>query len=132
MRALCVSSSLQAASGGEKFDRIVSVGMMEHVGPSNFPTFFRKTLAVIKPDGLFLLHTIGNSIDDRNQDPWFDKYIFRGAVIPGPQTFFQPGCIGEKASVQRRYIYFRWGVHEWVEERVSGVRTFRACSGKPT
>ena len=77
--------------GTPLFDRVVSVGMMEHVGPRNFPNFFRQIRKVIKPQGLFLLHTIGNSVDDRNQDPWFEKYVFPGACIPGPQTFFQPG-----------------------------------------
>ena len=81
--------------GTPLFDRVVSVGMMEHVGPRNFPNFFRQIRKVIKPQGLFLLHTIGNSVDDRNQDPWFEKYVFPGACIPGPQPFFQPGCIGD-------------------------------------
>merc|ERR1712159_717917 len=81
--------------GTPLFDRVVSVGMMEYVGPRNFPNFFRQIRKVIKPQGLFLLHTIGNSVDDRNQDPWFEKYVFPGACIPGPQTFFQPGCIGD-------------------------------------
>lgn len=100
------------AEGAPLFDRIVSVGMMEHVGPINFPTFFRKTKRVIKPEGLFLLHTIGNSVDDRNQDPWFDKYVFPGACIPGPQTFFQPGCIGDG-----------WKLEDWHNFGVDYMRT---------
>ena len=103
----------------EPFDRIVSVGMMEHVGPANFPNFFRKTKQVIKPEGLFLLHTIGNSVDDRNQDPWFDKYVFPGACIPGPQTFFQRGCIGDG-----------WKLEDWHNFGVDYMRTCLAWREK--
>ena len=86
--------------------------MMEHVGPRNFPNFFRQIRKVIKPQGLFLLHTIGNSVDDRNQDPWFEKYVFPGACIPGPQTFFQPGCIGDG-----------WKLEDWHNFGVDYKRT---------
>merc|ERR1712159_878615 len=70
---------------------------------------------VIKPQGLFLLHTIGNSVDDRNQDPWFEKYVFPGACIPGPQTFFQPGCIGDG-----------WKLEDWHNFGVDYKRTCQA------
>ena len=101
--------------GTPLFDRVVSVGMMEHVGPRNFPNFFRQIRKVIKPQGLFLLHTIGNSVDDRNQDPWFEKYVFPGACIPGPQTFFQPGCIGDG-----------WKLEDWHNFGVDYKRTCQA------
>lgn len=64
------------------FDRIVSVGMMEHVGPRNFDTFFAKCAELLDPDGIMLHHTIGSNVSKNNVDPWFDKYIFPGGVLP--------------------------------------------------
>ena len=64
------------------FDRIVSVGMFEHVGPKNYATYFDVVARNLKPDGLFLLHTIGSNHTDLNVDPWIDKYIFPNGCLP--------------------------------------------------
>ena len=64
------------------FDRIVSIGMFEHVGPKNYRTYFRKVAALLKDDGLFLLHTIGGNVPSASTDPWIDRYIFPNGVIP--------------------------------------------------
>ncbi|OON41232.1 cyclopropane-fatty-acyl-phospholipid synthase [Izhakiella australiensis] len=66
----------------EQFDRIVSVGMFEHVGPKNYATYFNVVARNLKPDGLFLLHTIGANRTDDNVDPWIDKYIFPNGCLP--------------------------------------------------
>jgi cyclopropane-fatty-acyl-phospholipid synthase len=65
-----------------KFDRIVSIGMLEHVGPKNYRTFFEKCNDLLNDDGLMLHHTIGNSRSTNAVDPWTGKYIFPGGVIP--------------------------------------------------
>jgi len=65
-----------------KFDRIVSVGMFEHVGPKNYSTYFEVAARNIKDDGLFLLHTIGSNETDLNVDPWINKYIFPNGCLP--------------------------------------------------
>ncbi len=65
-----------------RFDRIVSVGMMEHVGPRNFGTFFDKCVELLNPEGMMLHHTIGSNVSKNRTDPWFDKYIFPGGVLP--------------------------------------------------
>jgi cyclopropane-fatty-acyl-phospholipid synthase len=65
-----------------KFDRIVSVGMFEHVGPKNYPTYFNVVDRNLKPDGLFLLHTIGSNRTDMHVDAWIDKYIFPNGCLP--------------------------------------------------
>jgi len=65
-----------------QFDRIVSVGMFEHVGPKNYATYFRVVDRNLKPNGLFLLHTIGAIVTDMNVDPWIDKYIFPNGCLP--------------------------------------------------
>ena len=64
------------------FDRIVSVGMFEHVGPKNYATYFDVVARNLKPDGIFLLHTIGSNHTDLNVDPWIDKYIFPNGCLP--------------------------------------------------
>ncbi len=67
----------------ETFDRIVSVGMFEHVGMPYYPAFFQSAAKMLKPDGKMLLHTIGSSDGPGFVTPWLDKYIFPGGYIPG-------------------------------------------------
>ncbi|MCW7546442.1 cyclopropane fatty acyl phospholipid synthase [Photorhabdus sp. APURE] len=66
----------------EQFDRIVSVGMFEHVGPKNYATYFDVVQRNLKPDGLFLLHTIGSNKAKTSADPWINKYIFPNGCLP--------------------------------------------------
>lgn len=66
----------------DQFDRIVSVGMFEHVGPKNYATYFAVADRNLKPDGIFLLHTIGSNRTDNNVDPWINKYIFPNGCLP--------------------------------------------------
>jgi cyclopropane-fatty-acyl-phospholipid synthase len=65
-----------------EFDRIVSVGMFEHVGVGHYDRFFRKTRELLKPDGVALLHTIGRSGRPTATNAWIAKYIFPGGYIP--------------------------------------------------
>ncbi|OJT35806.1 Cyclopropane-fatty-acyl-phospholipid synthase [Serratia plymuthica] len=65
-----------------QFDRIVSVGMFEHVGPKNYDTYFSVAARNLKPDGLFLLHTIGANQTNPHVDAWIDKYIFPNGCLP--------------------------------------------------
>jgi cyclopropane-fatty-acyl-phospholipid synthase len=64
------------------FDRIVSVGMFEHVGRPNYRTFFDKVADLLTPDGVALLHTIGRAGGPGATDPWTAKYIFPGGYTP--------------------------------------------------
>ena len=64
------------------FDRIVSVGMFEHVGVSFYDTFFRKCASLLADDGVMLLHSIGRSDGPDATNPWIAKYIFPGGYIP--------------------------------------------------
>ena len=66
----------------EKFDRIVSVGMFEHVGRKFYRTFFNKIQAILKDDGIALLHTIGSVNPPRQPQPWITRYIFPGGYTP--------------------------------------------------
>ena len=64
------------------FDRIVSVGMFEHVGPRFYQTYFDKCRQLLKPDGVMVLHTIGLLDGPWYPNPWLDKYIFPGGQLP--------------------------------------------------
>ena len=69
-------------SGLPPFDKISIVGMIEHVGYRNYGTLMRVVHQMLKPDGLFLLHTIGNCERSTVVDPWIEKYIFRNSMAP--------------------------------------------------
>jgi len=64
------------------FDRIVSVGMFEHVGVNHYDTFFRKSAQLLADDGVMVLHSIGRSEGPNVTSPWIAKYIFPGGYIP--------------------------------------------------
>ena len=66
----------------ERFDRIVSVGMFEHVGVGFYDTFFRKCATLLDDDGVMVLHSIGRSEGPNVTNPWIAKYIFPGGYIP--------------------------------------------------
>lgn len=66
----------------EEFDRIVSVGMFEHVGPKNYRTYFNVVNRCLKKDGLFLLHCIGSNTSGVKADAWISKYIFPNGCLP--------------------------------------------------
>jgi cyclopropane-fatty-acyl-phospholipid synthase len=66
----------------ETFDHIISLGMFEHVGVKNYQSYFEMANRCLKDDGLFLLHTIGGSISRNTTDPWIEKYIFPGGLLP--------------------------------------------------
>ncbi|BAF86527.1 cyclopropane-fatty-acyl-phospholipid synthase [Azorhizobium caulinodans ORS 571] len=66
----------------ETFDRIVSVGMFEHVGVAHYGTFFRKAHDLLKEDGVMMLHAIGRQEPPGVTNPWIAKYIFPGGYIP--------------------------------------------------
>ena len=67
---------------GAKYDRIVSVGMFEHVGVGHYAEFFAKVKSLLKPDGVALLHTIGRLDGPGTTDPFIRRYIFPGAHTP--------------------------------------------------
>lgn len=66
----------------EKFDRVVEIGMFEHVGVKNHRTFMEVAYRCLNDNGLVMVHTIGNNISHAGGDPWIDKYIFRGGELP--------------------------------------------------
>ena len=64
------------------FDRVVSVGMLEHVGYKNYPAFFRSARRLLRDDGIFVLQTIGGNVSVTRPDDWVDRYIFPNGMTP--------------------------------------------------
>ena len=76
----------------ERFERIVSVGMFEHVGPRNHERFFRCMRQKLDADGLLLLHTIGHAARRGGTDPWIDAYVFPGGRLPSAPELSLASC----------------------------------------
>jgi cyclopropane-fatty-acyl-phospholipid synthase len=70
------------------FDRIVSVGMFEHVGVDHYDTFFKRCAELLTDDGIMMLHSIGRSTGPDVTSPWITKYIFPGGYIPALSEVF--------------------------------------------
>ena len=83
-----------------EFDKIVSVGMFEHVGPKNYETYFTTVNRLLKDKGLFLLHSIGNYTSSRGCDAWLDKYIFPNGHLPAAHEI--------SAAVDRLFLIEDW------------------------
>jgi cyclopropane-fatty-acyl-phospholipid synthase len=80
----------------ERFDKIVSVGMFEHVGPEFYDAYFQQLARLLTADGVGLIHTIGCARPQYEPDPWVAKYIFPGGYIPALSTIMP--CI-ERAGL---------------------------------
>jgi cyclopropane-fatty-acyl-phospholipid synthase len=98
------------------YDRIVSVGMYEHVGPKQFRTFAVKCRDLLAPQGVMLLHTIGRLGRKRTTDKWTVKYIFPGGYIP---TLSEISLAAEKArlitsDVETLRLHYGYTLHEWL------------------
>ncbi len=74
----------------EKFDRIVSVGMFEHVGRKFYKRYFNKVSDLLNDDGIALIHTIGSVNPPRDPHPWITKYIFPGGYTPSLSEVANP------------------------------------------
>jgi len=101
----------------EKYDRIVSVGMFEHVGRKFYKTFFNKIYEILKDDGIALLHTIGSINSPRDPQPWITKYIFPGGYTPSLSEVAGPieksGLILSDMEVLR--IHYAHTLRYWKE-----------------
>ncbi len=74
----------------EKFDRIVSVGMFEHVGRKFYKSYFNSVSKLLNDKGVSLIHTIGSSNPPRDPQPWITKYIFPGGYTPSLSEIARP------------------------------------------
>ena len=74
----------------EKFDRVVSVGMLEHVGKKFYNKYFKSVSNFLNEDGVALIHTIGSVMTPRDPHPWISKYIFPGGYTPSLSELARP------------------------------------------
>ena len=101
-----------------QFDRIVSVGMFEHVGAAHYDEFFAKCRELLKPDGVMLLHTIGKLGEAvKAPDPFTDKYIFPGYHLP---SLSQMAAASEKArliasDIEMLRLHYAYTLRAWLE-----------------
>ena len=77
--------------GDETFDAVVSIGMFEHVGHKNYRLFMKIMRRCLKPDGLFLLHTIGNPATTTSTSPWIEQNIFPNSMLPSAKQIAAAG-----------------------------------------
>ena len=83
-----------------KFDKIVSVGMFEHVGLKNYPVYFDAARRLLRDEGMFLLHTIGHHVTAHKTDAWIDNYIFPNGKLPSSKEL--------AAVLEDRFIIEDW------------------------
>ena len=105
----------------EKFDRIVSVGMFEHVGRKFYQTFFNKIFKLLNEDGISLIHTIGSVNPPRDPQPWITKYIFPGGYTPSLSEISRPiensGLVISDMEVLR--MHYSHTLRHWRERFLS-------------
>ncbi|MCT2399835.1 SAM-dependent methyltransferase [Novosphingobium mangrovi (ex Huang et al. 2023)] len=109
------------AARGEKFDRIVSVGMFEHVGQAQFARYFRDCARMLADDGVMLLHTIGRMGGPGSTDAFTRKYIFPGGYIP---ALSETVAASEKvrliaADVENLRLHYAFTLREWYKRCVA-------------
>ena len=101
----------------EQFDRIVSIGMFEHVGASQYDEFFAKCRELLKPDGVMLLHTIGKLGKASAPDLFTDKYVFPGYHLP---SISQMAAASEKVrlittDIETLRLHYAYTLRHWLE-----------------
>ena len=105
----------------EKFDRIVSVGMFEHVGRKFYKTYFNSVSKLLNEDGVALIHTIGSINPPRDPHPWITKYIFPGGYTPSLSEVLKPieksGLILSDVEVWR--MHYAHTLRNWKERFLS-------------
>jgi len=106
------------------FDRVVSMGMFEHVGVRNYRRFFARVKELMADDGLFLLHTIANR-GHTGIDPWVDRYIFPNSVVP---------CVKDLAPhIDEFFVLEDWHNfgHDYDRTLMEWARRFEAFAASP-
>ena len=105
----------------EKFDRIVSVGMFEHVGRKFYKKYFNTVFKLLNEKGIALIHTIGSSMPPRDPQPWITKYIFPGGYTPSLSEVAKPiensGLIVSDIEVLR--MHYAHTLRNWKERFLS-------------
>ena len=110
------------------FDRIVSVGMFEHVGVPNYDAYFRRVSELLTPEGVALIHTIGRSGPPIPHSPWLHKYIFPGGYVPSlsevAPSLEQAGLWQSDIEVWR--LHYALTLREWLERFEANAQKIEA------
>lgn len=115
-----------------EYDRIVSVGMFEHVGQPNYRRFFSVVESLLKQDGVALLHTIGRNSPPGRTNPWIRKYIFPGGYIPAlsevSQAIERTGLLNADIEVLR--LHYAYTLAAWQTRFQAAREDVRARKGE--
>lgn len=115
------------------FDRIVSVGMFEHVGISYYDAFFAKSAELLAEDGVMLLHTIGRADGPNTTNPWLAKYIFPGGHAPALSEVLPAiercGLIVTDVEILR--LHYAETLRAWRERFLASQDGAKALYGEP-
>jgi cyclopropane-fatty-acyl-phospholipid synthase len=115
-----------------RFDRIVSVGMFEHVGLAHYGGFFRKVAELLDEDGIALIHTIGREDRPYATNPWVAKYIFPGGYMPAlseimPAIERSGLCV---ADIEVLRVHYAETIKIWRERFAARRAEVRASHGE--
>jgi cyclopropane-fatty-acyl-phospholipid synthase len=103
------------------FDRVVSVGMFEHLGRANQRVFFERAAELLTDDGLLLVQTIGNHARS-GADPWIDRHIFPDSVVPCPKDI--TSAIGDRFVLEDWHSFG----HDYAKTLMEWARNFDGCA----
>ena len=105
----------------EKYDRIVSIGMFEHVGRKFYKNYFKQIEKLLSKDGISLIHTIGSVNPPRDPHPWITKYIFPGGYTPSLSEVTAPiekaGLVVSDIEVLR--MHYSYTLRNWKENCIA-------------
>ena len=105
----------------EKYDRIVSIGMLEHVGRKFYKNYFKQIEKLLSKDGISLIHTIGSVNPPRDPHPWITKYIFPGGYTPSLSEVTAPiekaGLVVSDIEVLR--MHYSYTLRSWKENCIA-------------
>jgi len=120
------------AREGQPFDKVVSVGMFEHVGRENLPVYMTTVRDLLKPGGLSLLHTITHPTESPI-NPWIEKYIFPGGYIPSLREIIRllPDYAFHLLDVESLRMHYAMTLDRWTEGFEKNVKTVREKYGEP-
>jgi cyclopropane-fatty-acyl-phospholipid synthase len=102
------------------YDKVASIGMMEHVGIRFVPGCFAKIRSILKPQGIALVHTIGNDVLHK-ADPWTDKYVFPGAQVPPLTLLIDSICKNgmNVVDVENLRLHYELTLFQWLKNFVA-------------
>lgn len=101
----------------ESFDRVVSVGMLEHVGAPHFDEYFAKVADLMAEDGIAVIHSIVKSGPPRPNNPWIDKWIFPGSYVPSASEVYRAmeKAWFHQSDDESLRLHYSYTLHAWRE-----------------